>query len=339
MLFSILVMAVHTYAYDGGPYYKPAAGAPSGYFFVEADFAHAEALGFSTLALSTPKSFKFYRSNAISMNMTAKGAGITLGQYCQILPSSSPSNPSHVSGIRSFFEVEYAVGTGASPAVSTATIEITFATGLPTNGYLLFMDFDANERIDIKAYNASNVLIPYSDMTFTRENGRVASGSPSTTMKWDDLGASYTGRIYESGGTSADFPVMTLKSAQVIKKLVYEVNMNPGASSSLNNTMWFNFVTPTAPATVYVNHAAAGANNGTSWANAYTSLQTGIENAFPGDQVWVAKGTYKPSSAYELTNTSRFYHFRLPSSVSIYGVRLRPDGYGATLRLWDWADQ
>jgi hypothetical protein len=196
MSFSILVMAVHAYAHDGGPSYKSAAGAPSRHYFGEADFAHAEALGFSTLALNTAKSFKFYRSNAVSMNMTAKGAGITLGQYCQILPSSSPSNPSHVAGIRSFFEVGYAAG-GSPAAVSTATIEITFATGLPTNGYLLFMDFDANERIDIKAYNASNVLIPYSDMTFTRENGRVASGSPSTTMKWDDLGASYTGRIYE----------------------------------------------------------------------------------------------------------------------------------------------
>jgi hypothetical protein len=72
-------------------------------------------------------------------------------------------------------------------------------------------------------------------------------------------------------------------------------------------------------AVIYVNHAATGNNNGTSWTSAYTSLQTAITAAVSGDQIWVAKGTYKPSSAYSLTNTSRYYHFEMKEGVAIYG--------------------
>lgn len=48
---------------------------------------------------------------------------------------------------------------------------------------------------------------------------------------------------------------------------------------------------------IYVNHAAVGANNGSSWADAFTSLRAGLTAAAPGDEVWVARGTYSPATA------------------------------------------
>ncbi|MDA0991237.1 MAG: right-handed parallel beta-helix repeat-containing protein, partial [Verrucomicrobia bacterium] len=48
--------------------------------------------------------------------------------------------------------------------------------------------------------------------------------------------------------------------------------------------------------TNYVDHAASGADNGSSWANAYTNLADAINaSGTVGDQIWVAKGTYTPN--------------------------------------------
>jgi len=43
---------------------------------------------------------------------------------------------------------------------------------------------------------------------------------------------------------------------------------------------------------VYVDAAATGAGDGTSWANAFTSVRAGLNAAASGAQVWVASGTY-----------------------------------------------
>lgn len=56
----------------------------------------------------------------------------------------------------------------------------------------------------------------------------------------------------------------------------------------------------------YVDKDAAGANNGTSWPNAFTSLQTALSTAVAGDEICVAAGTYMGT-------------FQLRTGVAIYG--------------------
>lgn len=65
---------------------------------------------------------------------------------------------------------------------------------------------------------------------------------------------------------------------------------------------------------IYVDADAPGANNGSSWGDAYTDLQVALGAATNGDQIWVAEGTYKPTSG-----TSRYIAFELKSGVALYG--------------------
>lgn len=66
--------------------------------------------------------------------------------------------------------------------------------------------------------------------------------------------------------------------------------------------------------TYYVNAAASGTQNGLSWENAFTSLQTALSSVVYGDEIWVAAGQYKPT-----TSTTRTTAFVLRDGVNMYG--------------------
>ena len=81
--------------------------------------------------------------------------------------------------------------------------------------------------------------------------------------------------------------------------------------------------------TLYVNDDASGNNDGTSWANAYLDLQSALTSATSGDDIWVAAGTYVPT-----TDTDRTATFQLKSGVAIYGGFA---GTESTVSERDWA--
>jgi hypothetical protein len=71
-----------------------------------------------------------------------------------------------------------------------------------------------------------------------------------------------------------------------------------------------------ASATVlHVDAGAAGSNDGSDWANAYTDLQDALGAAQSGDEIWVATGVYKPTD----DPTDRLATFKLKNEVEIYG--------------------
>ena len=65
-------------------------------------------------------------------------------------------------------------------------------------------------------------------------------------------------------------------------------------------------------ATLYVNDDAGGANDGSSWTDAYNDLQDALAAAGAGDAIWVAAGLYLPG-------TLETDSFRLKNGVEIYG--------------------
>lgn len=66
---------------------------------------------------------------------------------------------------------------------------------------------------------------------------------------------------------------------------------------------------------IFVKHDASGANDGTSWADAFTDLSDALNASSPDDEIWVAGGTYKPGG----TSPSIDAYFSFPHDLKLYG--------------------
>ena len=113
------------------------------------------------------------------------------------------------------------------------------------------------------------------------------------------------------------------KPASIVRKQTTERTAIPTAS----------LVSATPSTVLYVNHAATGDNNGSSWENAYTDLQAALTRASSDNantygsirQIWVAKGTYLPSvvpsdfSSGNGTPNPKNFTFKLLNDVDMYG--------------------
>lgn len=69
---------------------------------------------------------------------------------------------------------------------------------------------------------------------------------------------------------------------------------------------------------IYVKADATGSNNGTSWADAYNSLQSALDIVQSGQEIWIAAGTYKPTKRTDPAD-SRTASFQMKNGVAIYG--------------------
>lgn len=66
--------------------------------------------------------------------------------------------------------------------------------------------------------------------------------------------------------------------------------------------------------TYFVDKDATGNNDGTSWVDAFTDLQSALAAVNSGNEIWIAKGTYKPS----VSNRGTYFRI-IRAGLSIYG--------------------
>ncbi len=74
---------------------------------------------------------------------------------------------------------------------------------------------------------------------------------------------------------------------------------------------------------LFVNAGASGANDGTSWEDAFQSLQDALDQAANSggivEEIWVAAGTYRPDQGGGQTPGDRTATFQLLNGVALYG--------------------
>ncbi|AXG69937.1 concanavalin A-like lectin/glucanases superfamily protein [Kordia sp. SMS9] len=200
----------------------------------------------------------------------------------------------------------------ASPAINAGN-----NTYLPVD---ITEDIDGNQRIfdttvDMGAYEFNASCGEFFNVTLT-PSPTIAT---EATLTWNhpfdandtfDLVYVVSGMPIGNGtainGISGNTQLLTGLSAGF-----YDVYLRADCSGSPST---FELHTVGFKVPIFVNVNATGANNGSNWTNAYTSLETALSVASNEDVLWVAAGTYKPAG------TSRLNSFNITNdNLTIYG--------------------
>jgi autotransporter-associated beta strand protein len=166
--------------------------------------------------------------------------------------------------------------------------------------------------VDLGAYEAAaNVDAEAGGPYAVPENGQVtlhgqgAGGQPGALQyEWD----------FDADGQYDDAvgPTPTFSAAAIAgpRGLTVGLRVTDAALASASDTA----VVIVAGAVAYVDDTAAGADYGTSWADAFRDLQSALAMSVPGQVIRVAQGTYKPT-----TGINRAQSFVLRSGVVLQG--------------------
>ena len=200
-------------------------------------------------------------------------------------------------------------GTGSPKNVTVASGVFTLS-GLMAGNYSNFIitnvgctGTDASSKIltdpTLNAPTASGTTISSGSMATLS-----ATCSAAGDVKWYD--ASMGGNVV-STANSFTTPTLTTNTD-------YYVACEVAGSATCISTRTQVTVTVIANR-VYVNIANANpTQDGISWATAYSNLQTALTTATTGFEIWVAQGTYKPTSTI-----TRTIYFNIPNAVKVYG--------------------
>lgn len=95
-------------------------------------------------------------------------------------------------------------------------------------------------------------------------------------------------------------------------------NQSTGFVKSICLACWGLIFSIHINAQVFVDLNASGANDGSSWTNAYTDLQTALTNTSDGE-IWVARGSYRPLSCNPCSASDKEISFQIPPNIKLFG--------------------
>ncbi|MEI6696584.1 MAG: LamG-like jellyroll fold domain-containing protein, partial [Bacteroidota bacterium] len=250
-------------------------------------------------------------NSAFSTTLTVPVTNTNTGEkvvYVRFAPTSFGSFPGNVSNVSGSTTCNVAVsGTCVDPdcTQNAAATNLTFEN----------ITHNSIKVAGITAASGASGYVIYvnSANTFTAP---VTGTNPGVNSTWANAGqqAIYVGNL----PANANVTGLTALTTYYFKVYAYK---------SCNDVLSFESTGLSGSATtkgapIYVRYNATGTANGTSWTNAYTSLQSALDAATASSQIWMAKGQYYPSKTSWGSTTPydpRDKTFFLNKSVSIYG--------------------
>lgn len=210
------------------------------------------------------------------------------------------SNPMFVSS--SDFQL-----TNASPAKDAGDNSyISLTTDLNNNPRIV------NTTVDMGAYENAD-LCSFQVASITENTANVSWNANIST----DLLYVISGQPVANGITITGLTTNTTTLIGLISNTYYDVYSSATCSSN-SNSGWYLVNTFKTKGAIYVNQAATGLNDGSSWVNAYTSLEDALQNITSNTiDIRVAQGTYKPSTIG--LADSKKATFLIPTNAKIYG--------------------
>ena len=208
---------------------------------------------------------------------------------------------------------------GAQPITSTV-VELTKVDDV-NDGDCVGLGREITYTIDYNYPNDSNIgdindvnIIDYlpNEVDFNDASGNWSRDSNTVTWHIGTLKPGDSGYVTlkvkvkcaEPGSTITN--CCRIKSGEQVLNDTYEYTYTPVCC-------WYIPV-------IYVDANAIGANNGTSWEDAYNYLQDALEDASAGCvEIWVAAGTYKPDKGAGVEPNDQEATFQLVNNVAIYG--------------------
>ena len=121
---------------------------------------------------------------------------------------------------------------------------------------------------------------------------------------------------YGAGGGGGSF--VSPGAFNVEKMVMIGTDLSDGGSVRISTSAGSNIIAPTR---IFVNDNATGSNNGTSWTNAFKSLQDALTAAVGNcaTEIWVASGVYYPDEGNGFTDNNRNSSFNIKNGIAIYG--------------------
>lgn len=204
---------------------------------------------------------------------------------------------------------------------------------------IFWMNKRANNVLNPGADIGNSSLLPSAN---TIENNMLQLGNNLTNYPING-GTSYAGNLYAvdpalvnpSDPNGTDNIFNTADDGLSIQPCSPAINAGSSANAPLKDITNLNRIgvpdigayeqNNSLPSIIYVNAYATGLNDGSTWANAFTSLQSALLKAHTCteyDQIWVAQGIYKPSDyPYGCIdcNSSRDFTFHLRDGLYMFG--------------------